>query len=326
MSNLVPWLVVLFLLYVFLDNPLQPPVWRRWRQARKARRQEREQDRKRRKGPVRYWIEFVGSMVLFLFFFRAMVVEAYRIPTGSMENTLLVGDFLLVNKFVYGMKTPDWIGVPFSRFGVDVPFWQAPALEDPTPGDVVVFKYPEDPAVNYIKRLVAGPGSTVEIDDKKVLVDGAEFVPRPGQVFADRRVLPDGVAGRGVWPRGTDWNKDQYGPLTVPAKGLTVELTPETWRFYRDAIGYEGHQLASAAGGGFAVDGQPATSYTFEQDHYFMMGDNRDRSADSRYWGFLPREYVVGKAWIIYFSFDRDALRREFWKTIRFGRLLNLIN
>jgi len=325
MSNLVPWLVVLGLVYLFVDNPLQPPPWRAWRRKRKAVRREREQARKTRKGPARYWIEFVGSMVLFLFFFRAMVVEAYRIPTGSMENTLLVGDFLLVNKFVYGMKTPDWIGVPFTRFGFDIPYWQAPALADPTPGDIVVFRYPADPAVNYIKRLVAGPGSTVEVRDKRVYVDGVEFQPRPGQVFADRHVLPAGSPMRQIWPWGSGWNKDQYGPFTVPAKGATIELTPDNWMRYRTAIEYEGHELPRDRSR-ILIDGQPATSYTFAQDHCFMMGDNRDRSAASRFWGPLPRDYIVGKAWIIYFSFDREAIKGEFWKTVRFGRLLNLIN
>jgi signal peptidase I len=326
MSNFAPWLVVLGLVYLFVDNPLQPPQWRAWRRRRKDLRRKREQERKHRKGPVRYWIEFVGSMVLFLFFFRAMVVEAYRIPTGSMEKTLLVGDFLLVNKFVYGMKTPDWIGVPFTRFGFDIPFWQAPPLSDPSSGDIVVFRYPDEPSINYIKRLIAGPGSTVEIRDKRVYIDGEELPPLPGQLFADRQILRAGIEGPQIWPRGSGWNKDQYGPLQVPARGLTIELSPTTWRQYRGAIGNEGHQLASLPGGKFAIDGQPATSYTFEQDHYFMLGDNRDRSADSRYWGFLPRELVVGKAWIIYFSFDREAIKDEFWKTIRFWRLLNLIN
>ncbi len=271
-------ILVAALFYLFLDNPLQPPVYRRWRNERKERRRRREQQKRARDGALLYWVKFIGSLAVFLFFFRAMVAEAYRIPTGSMEKTLLVGDFLLVNKFVYGVKTPDWIGIPFTRYGFDVPHLQLPAFDDPGPGDIVVFKYPADPAINYIKRIVAGPGQSLEIRDKVVYVDGDEFVPYPGQQFMQRAIQPSGYSDPHIWPRGKGWNKDNYGPVKVP------------------------------------------------EDQFFMMGDNRDNSADSRYWGFLPRENIVGKAWMIYFSFDKRKMSEEFWQVIRWQRLLNLIN
>ena len=323
--NWIPWLVIAALCWILLDNPLQPRSWRQWRKERKDAHRKKEQAKRSRKGPARYWLEFVGSMVLFLFFFRAMVVEAYRIPSGSMEKTLLVGDFLLVNKFLYGMRTPDWVGVPFTRMGFDVPYAELPPIRKPRPGDILVFRYPKDPLTNYIKRLVAGPGQTVQVVDKRPLVDGAEFLPPPEQQFAMRQVLPPDFHDVYIWPVGSGWNKDQWGPVTVPAKGMTIELGPETWRLYRDAIEEEGRALSTGQDGSFLVDDQPATSYTFQQNHYFMMGDNRDRSADSRYWGFVPEENIVGKAWIIYFSFDADKLKEEFWQVIRIGRLLRFI-
>jgi signal peptidase I len=326
--NWIAWLIVLVLLYIFVENPLQPAALRDWRRERKARLKAKEQGKLKKKGPVRYWIDFVFSMVLFLFVFRAMVVEAYRIPSGSMEKTLLVGDFLLVNKFVYGSRTPDWVGIPFSRTGFDIPYFTLPAISDPTPGDVIVFKYPHDPLTNYIKRLVAGPGQTIRIEGKKVFVDDAEFKPYPHQQFVNRRVLAEDEAqyGQPIWPRGSNWNIDWWGPITVPAKDMTITLSPESWMYYRDAITLEGHQLKSPSGGGFSIDGRPATSYTFEQDHYFMLGDNRDQSADSRFWGFVPEKNIVGKAWMIYFSFDVKELRDEFWKVIRWPRLLRMIH
>jgi signal peptidase I len=323
--NWIPWLVIAALCWLLVDNPLQPPAWRKWRRARRQAHREKEQQKRARKGPARYWVEFVGSMVVFLFFFRAMVVEAYRIPSGSMENTLLVGDFLLVNKFLYGMRTPDWIGVPFTRAGFDIPYAQLPAIRKPRQGDILVFRYPKDPLTNYIKRLIAGPGQTVQVVDKKPVVDGVEFPPPPEQQFAMPQLLPSGYHDVYIWPVGSGWNKDQWGPVKVPAQGMTITLDPANWRLYRDAIEEEGHNLAAAPDGSFLVDGQPAASYTFAQNHYFMMGDNRDRSADSRYWGFVPEKNIVGKAWIIYFSFDGDKLKEEFWQVIRFGRLLRYI-
>ncbi|MDP2359132.1 MAG: signal peptidase I [bacterium] len=323
--NWIPWLIIIALCWALVDNPLQPKAWRQWRKARRTAHRQKEQAKRTRKGPARYWLEFIGSMVLFLFFFRAMVVEAYRIPSGSMERTLLVGDFLLVNKFLYGMRTPDWVGIPFTRFGFDVPYLELPPLRDPRPGDIMVFRYPKDPLTNYIKRMVAGPGQTVQVRDKHALVDGVEFPPMPGQVFAMRQVLPPDFHDVYIWPLGSGWNKDQWGPALVPARDMTIELTPEHWRLYREAIEQEGRRLSTTPEGGFLVDGRPATSYTFSQNHYFMMGDNRDRSADSRYWGFVPEENVVGKAWIIYFSFDAEKVKDEFWQVIRFGRLLRFI-
>jgi len=323
--NWIPWLIVLGLTWALVDNPLQPKAWREWRRTRREAHRQKEQGKRQRKGPTRYWLEFVGSMVLFLFFFRAMVVEAYRIPSGSMERTLLIGDFLLVNKFVYGMRTPDWIGIPFTRLGFDIPYAELPPIRKPAPGDIIVFRFPQDPLVNYIKRLVAGPGQTLSIVDKRPMVDGVEFAPLPHQQFAQHQVLPADFRDVLVWPWGSGWNKDQWGPVTVPAKGMSVELNPETWRLYRDAIEQEGHALSVKADGGYQIDGQLATRYTFQQDHYFMMGDNRDRSADSRYWGFVPEDLIVGKAWIIYFSFNGDKLDEEFWQVIRWSRLLRYI-
>jgi signal peptidase I len=325
MSKALAWFIVLVIVWFSFDHPLQPKNWRSWRKNRLEKRHARDVKKRERHGALLYWIEFVGSIVLFLFFFRAMVAEAYRIPTGSMVRTLLVGDFLLVNKFSYGMKTPDWVGVPFTQFGFDVPFLQLPAISDPKPGDVVVFKYPGDPSINYIKRLVGGPGQVLTVDDKHLFLDGVEFMPAPGQQFAQRQILPDSYSDARIFPLGSGWNKDQYGPLTIPAEGMVVDLDPLAWRNYRTAIELEGHSLQSQ-GGEFYIDGAPASQYTFEQDHYFMMGDNRDRSSDSRFWGFLPRELVVGKAWIIYFSIDTDRMKDKFWKLIRFNRLLQFIH
>ncbi|RMI12815.1 MAG: signal peptidase I [Calditrichaeota bacterium] len=208
---------------------------------------------------------------------RQFVIAAYKIPTPSMENTLLVGDFLLVNKFVYGARSPEWIGIPFTRYkdwgfptGIELPEvlqFRLPALSDPRPHDIVVFRYPRDESLEYIKRCIAVGGQTVEIRDKVVFVDGKPFREPPGMKHVDPNIFPRRNAHSSLlYFRG---NRDNFGPLTV-APG-----------------------------------------------HYFMMGDNRDRSSDSREWGLVPRKNVVGKPLIIYFSTNGEGMLNG----IRWNRL-----
>lgn len=227
----------------------------------------------------RDWTSFLFTLVIMVFFIRVTTVEAFRIPTGSMENTLLVGDFLLVNKFVYGIRTPDWLGIPFTDVGFSVPSYRFPGPRKVQQGDIIVFKYPKDRTLNYIKRCVAIPGQTVEVRDKQLYVDGELFENPPGSKFLSRSPIAPGIKERGIFgPKGCDWNHDNYGPITVP------------------------------------------------EGHYFVMGDNRDNSADSRYWGFLSEEDIVGKALIIYFSFDRYTRMNEFYNFVRWDRIGNWIN
>jgi len=243
-----------------------------WRKRRKAYIKER----RKRIGPVRDWLETIITVGLMVFVIRVTVVEAFRIPTASMEDTLLVGDFLLVSKFTYGIRTPDWLGIPFTDIGFSVPFTRLPGLKDPKPGDIIVFRYPGNPRINYIKRCVAVAGQTVEIKNKKVYVDGELFPDMYGMKYTDSRILPSEFQERGIIPPG-EGNRDNYGPVTVP------------------------------------------------EGHLFMMGDNRDNSSDSRYWGFLPFENVIGKAYRIYFSWDKNMPLYRLFKKIRWSRIGQLI-
>ena len=168
---------------------------------------------------------------------KHFVVEGYRVPTGSMEDTILVGDFLLANKFIYGAK------VPFTD-------WRLPAIRDPKQGDIVIFKFPKDPDLNYVKRCVAGPGQQVVIRDKVVYVDGVRFDDVEFTKFSDRNIIKEGLENS---------NRDNLGPFTVPPNS------------------------------------------------FFMMGDNRDNSYDSRFWGFVPRENILGKALFLYLSWGDDS-------------------
>jgi len=190
-----------------------------------------------RKSTLREYFESIVIAVILALFVRTWVVQAFKIPTGSMENNLLVGDHLLVNKFIYG---PTALGAARTLLPVD----------GVHRGDVVVFKYPEDPERDFIKRVIGLPGETIEIREKKVYIDG-----KPLEEPYVHFLQPAGSYGEFA---AFDV-REQYGPVTVPP------------------------------------------------GHYFMMGDNRDNSQDSRYWGFLPREYIKGKALLVYWSFDTSG-------------------
>ena len=137
---------------------------------------------------------------------RATVVEAYIVPTGSMENTIMTGDFLIGNKFVYGMRTPDWIGIPYTELGFNVPWTRFPKFKKPHRGDVVIFKYPRDHFQKYVKRCVAEPGQTITVRGKKVWIDNEEFdLPEHGKLI-DRTTLKNGVKQPGIFLR-EDWNR-----------------------------------------------------------------------------------------------------------------------
>ena len=220
---------------------------------------------------------------------RQFVIAAYKIPTGSMENTLLVGDFLLVNKFVYGAQTPEWIGIPFTRIGSEIPSFRFPYVTEPKPYDIVVFRYPKDPYLDYIKRCIAVPGQTVEIKNKEVFVNGDAFPKPPDMYFQDRYIFPQdkqyanfslSVSRKRQNPYDTFkklGSSDNYGPLTLP------------------------------------------------EDMYWAMGDNRDNSQDSRVWGFVPHKNIVGQALVIYFSWGTDVPWTKWYNKIRFDRIGTII-
>ena len=188
-----------------------------------------------KKSVLREYFESIVIAVILALFVRTWVVQAFKIPTGSMENNLLIGDHLLVNKFIFG-PTPLAIG----RAVLPVRAIRR--------GDIIVFKYPDEPERDFIKRVIGLPGETIELRNKKVYVDGkpldepyVHFLTPPSS--EDQEVTSYDV-------------RENFSPKTVPV------------------------------------------------DQYFVMGDNRDNSQDSRYWGFLPRSYVKGKALVIYWSYE----------------------
>ena len=255
-------------------------------------------------------LQILFATVFVAVFLKTFVIEAYTVPSSSMENTLLIGDFILVNKFVYGAQTPRTI--PYT--GIELPRLKLPALMSPRRGDVIVFHFPgrrdelRTPGlVNYVKRCVGEPGDTVRIVDKNVLVNGWEVAP-PATVKPPADILfPRGYADPRIFPRGFPFNPDNYGPIVVPGAGTTISLTRETAAFWEGILVREGHVVTTDPDGHVLVDGVRTDKYTVGMNYYFVMGDNRDNSYDSRFWGFVPEDHIIGKVMMLYWSWDRFA-------------------
>lgn len=261
-----------------------------------------EQPPTTQRGWWRDWAEAILFAGIMAFALRACVVEAYRIPTSSMEETLLIGDFLLVNKFVYGAQ------LPF----IDL---KLPSFKEVQPGDVVVFKFPRDKEVNYIKRCVAIAGQTLEIKNKIVFVDGlAQNPPQTGKI--GRETEPIGKRDEAMFPRQLNFNRDNFGAIRVPKANDKITLDETTFHLYKFLLEYEGH-TASLMGGTVYLDGVPTSEYQVRQNYFFMLGDNRDNSLDSRYWGFLPESNIVGLALIVYWSWNPELPVSNLFEKIR---------
>lgn len=231
---------------------------------------------KKSRGYVGVIWQWTRSVVLALVLFlvvRTFLVEAFKIPTSSMEGTLLVGDYLLVNKAVYGAE------VPF--LGLRLPAWREPGR-----GEVVVFHPPHDPEKNYVKRVVGVPGDTLEMRDKILFLNGREveetyvrYIDRNGDAtHSNMRWQRNHLLAGDVGPGG-EYGVTGEGEV---ASGYDIRRSPVRYRPSRDNWG----------------------PISIPEDSYFVLGDNRDNSEDSRYWGFVDRLSIRGQPWRLYFSFD----------------------
>jgi signal peptidase I len=220
--------------------------------------------------PEPWWIEYPKSffpVILIVFVLRSFLVEPFKIPSGSMIPTLVVGDFILVNKFAYGIRLP-----VINRKVVDI--------GRPARGDVMVFRYPEDPSLDYIKRVVGLPGDRVSYMNKKLAINGVEI---------PRKALPDYLHRERI-----HYSKRLLEKLGETEHAILIEddapasIPPMTDFPFRENCLYNSEGVVC----------------TVPPGHYYMMGDNRDSSADSRVWGFVPDRNIVGRAFFIWFNFS----------------------
>ena len=296
-------------------------------------------------------------IVLTVLLVKVTVLEAYIVPTGSMENTIMTGDFLIGSRFVYGMRTPDWIGIPYTDIGFFIPYIKFPEFKIPTTGDVLIFKYPRDKYVKYVKRCVAGPGDTLLVQEKKLYVNGVEVPMWENGKYLTAPMQKNFRQSDIFLSSETNINKDNIGPIYVPKSGDVFQIHEETnWRFLLPLMLMEEHaatlesneveyeftlqdpnELFRRKGKDdvyenyfpkgplltpwskaikdedfqfLVIDGIPAsewTEYKVSQNYYWAMGDNRDNSLDSRYWGYIPENNILGEALFTYFSLDLDS-------------------
>ncbi|WP_017259967.1 signal peptidase I [Pedobacter arcticus] len=363
--------------------------WKFWKKSKENKK----------KSAGREWLDAVVFAVIAATIIRGLFIEAYTIPTGSMERSLLVGDFLFVSKMSYGARTPITpVAFPFAHHtmpitgtkaywdGIQLPYYRLPGFGTIERNDVVVFNYPMDADAplnrpvdkreNYIKRCLGIGGDTLKIVNAVVYIngkpadlpkmsqtqyyvktDGTDFNPMAlkevkadvervnndeyvmtmpkGEVdkikaFSNVKVLTPVVAEQGafeqqVFPNDPhfNWNQDNFGPIIIPKKGWTVKLDSLTLPIYQRAITiYEGNKL-EINGNDITINGQKTDSYIFKMNYYWMMGDNRHNSLDSRYWGFVPDDHIVGKALFIWMSWDENG---SFLSKIRWSRLLRGIH
>ena len=383
----------------------------------------------KKKSKGREWTDAIIFAVVAATVIRVFFIEAYTIPTGSMEKSLLIGDFLFVSKVNYGARVPMTpIAFPFAHHtmpitgtkaywdGVQWKYRRLPGLSDIKRNDVVVFNFPEGDTValeqqeqnyyelvrqygwqtvnsqytvtsrpvdkreNYIKRCIGISGDIISMSNGLVSVNGKpEPMKNTGRMdylvtfkspnidfsaFEDlgfvinediASITPDtykiagtaamleavkkmstvssvvfstskpGEQDLAVFPhdRNRNWNVDNFGPVQIPKKGWTVKLDSVTMPLYERAIRiYEGNTVVKS-GNEWLINGQKAGSYTFKMNYFWMMGDNRHNSLDSRFWGFVPEDHIVGKALFIWMSYDTNG---SWFGKIRWNRLLRGIN
>ena len=288
---------------------------------------------------------------------KVTLLEAYIVPTGSMEKTIMTGDFLIGSRFVYGLRTPEWIGIPYTDIGLFIPYIQFPKFKIPQVDDVLIFKYPRDKYVKYVKRCVAGPGDTILIKNKQVYLNETLKELPVNYVFSQPEI-PSSLRQREIYLSSeTNINKDNMGPIVIPKKGdyFTIDSTTN-WRELLPIMLMEGNS-AKLVGSkktliftlqdpfevdrrkghpsvfepyfGWSDDGdlitpwtrrildshfeflvindipiQELKGYEVKQNYYWAMGDNRDDSLDSRYWGLIPEDFILGEALFAYFSLN----------------------
>jgi signal peptidase I len=363
---------------------------------------EKNKGPKKKKTASREWFDAIVFAVIAATIIRTFFIEAYTIPTPSMERSLLVGDFLFVSKVNYGPRVPMTpIAFPFAHHtmplintkaywdGWKVDYHRLPGFSDVKKGDVVVFNYPMeadspyyrpvDKRENYIKRCQGAPGDTISVVNAQVYVNGKAMpTPAEGQIdytivtngmdlnpqvsedlhiskyeetapptmtqasaselkkysnvkSVTANIAPKGLVDNSIFPNDYryekdhkyQWNVDNVGPIIIPKSGWTVKLDSLTLPIYRRAITvYEGNKLEQV-GNDILINGKKTDSYTFKMNYYWMMGDNRHDSLDSRFWGFVPEDHIVGKALFIWMSWDDTA---SFFSKLRWSRLFRGIH
>jgi signal peptidase I len=254
-------------------------------------------------------------LILIAFFIKSSIFAAYFVPTGSMENTIMTGDLLIGSNFSYHFHTPGRVNIPFTRIGLDLPQLQFKGLQTVDQGDIVIFRYPGDHAVNYVKRCVAESGQRLKIIDKQVIVDGEKFQNAENTKFVRDRIYGSNLINRQIFPPGNG-NEDNFKEVYVPSEGDTLFYKDHNFNWIQNVAELNGDKISR-----FSVH----KYYVAQQNYFFMMGDNRDESFDSRFWGLVPEKFIVGKPVIVLASFDKEEKGLNIFKKFRWRRIGQLL-
>ena len=343
----------------------------------------KKKNKKSKKSEIRNWFEAILFAVIAATILRTFLIEAYTIPTSSMEKSMLIGDFLFVSKLAYGPRVPITpLAIPLMHHTIpgtkqksyskiiQLPYYRMKGMGKIKRNDCVVFNWPAeklgrpvDKKENYIKRCVGIPGDKIHIENGLLFVNDnlaqepegmktqyryrvktSGFGINP-KILLEKYDITEGGYGRNkneyiltltkenkniiqkfnnvdnveiiyenqpgihVFPNNDkfNWSSDDFGPLEIPKSGSTINLSIKNLYIYKDIIEeYEKNQL-EIIGETIYINNIETTKYTFKMNYYWMMGDNRHNSADSRFWGFVPEDHIVGKALFIWMSWDRNA-------------------
>lgn len=282
---------------------------------------------------LKKYFKILLFVVLIAIVIKAFAIDAFRIPSTSMENTLRPGDFILANKFAYEISTPHEI--PFANLPIhQLKFFN---VGNPQINDIVIFEFPRgfenDPlkgGLKYVKRVVAGPNDTLKITDGKIYINRKQ-IPLP-ETFKSPKSLTDVdlVEDEVIYPPGAKWNRVSYGPIIIPAKGDTIKISPENFERWKSVIVIDhGERSLLLEGTLVTLDGRAISEYVLKQDHYFVIGDNFSESMDSRNFGFITDDMIIGKAMFIYWSFDSEKVAPGplgFLSAIRANRIFKGFN
>ncbi len=290
-------------------------------------------ENKKKENKTYKFIKDILITLIMVVFIQSFFIQGYATPTGSMENTILVGDKMFFNQFLYGASTPRTIPLLsiLTSKDIKIPYLRLPAIRDPRRGDIVNFEYPgnrdelePNPYKQLLKRVIGIPGDTIRIINK-VLYINSEIFPNPPDSKFISKSGPNTHSNPEIFPKNSGWNEDNYGPLKIPVQGDVVMLTADNYMRWDTFIKREGHKF-ECRNDKFYIDGNETNAYIVERNYYFMMGDNRDNSSDSRFFGFVPRENIVAKALITYWSWDSNISNIfDLVESIRWNRIGRLI-